>query len=779
MQIEDDRIDRARVLRRLLLELVGRTTSPVYVGRYELREWLGQGASGTVWSAFDPLMQRTVAIKQLGHATGRVAEVARAEARTLARLSHPNVVEVFEALLFEDRLFIVMEHLRGQRLDQWSQTERTEDELTNIMLQVAEGLSAARKLGLVHGDVKPSNVFVTEPGRVKLLDFGLSRPLGDELERGGTPKYRPPLEFGQRSRGCDLDQYAFGIVGLELLEMTTSKRGRLRRSALRRLFARCASLSRQFATFDDVTDQLRRIIRWPFARTMVRSSIVGVLGLTGLAVMSASLAVPPSPTSLTGCDRRAQAWRDRREGDSQKLAEQLSRIDPRLAREHGPSILAELSQRRVRFADAYAEACQQLGSRRKAAGIRLRCLMNGNDELSRAVDELFEHPPHTATEILRILHALPDSDECELATPGDSTGTLAARQWESEAIMLLLEHAERTADAGHPRAALAMAEHALERAKFGGDALSRIRARGRVGARHRDLGNFQLARDELERAFIEAEAANEPLQQLRLAYLLLATELDGFRNLTQAKRWGARMRALLDRSSGHPLAEMELENGLAHLAFLQGDLEGARIHLRRAREWIRLDGREGSLDELAVVFNLASVSARMGDLNDAIAQTTRLLALEERHRGSKHPQLVGTLKNLAYFELDAGRTNEARNHLERARVVCLQALGREHADCISLLLSEVDLDLRVRNLDAAEGRLETLQGHRGDPRVPIVLRLGADLRRGRLLRALGRRRSARDVLRSALDLAWEHGVQTSVTTELEEELEAVSLEPSG
>ncbi|MFP2932474.1 serine/threonine-protein kinase [Pyxidicoccus sp. 3LG] len=215
------------------------------VGRYFLLKRLGEGGMGVVYAAYDPDLDRKVALKLL-HADRRTdTEEARArllrEAQAMARVSHPNVIPVFDVDVWGDRVFLAMELVDGGTLSSWvKEGQRSWREVLEAFLSAGRGLQAAHEAGLVHRDFKPANVLVSRAGRVFVTDFGLARPVGalprealapegessflpaerrmletPLTEAGniiGTPSYMSPEQF----RGDDLDprsdQFSFCVA---------------------------------------------------------------------------------------------------------------------------------------------------------------------------------------------------------------------------------------------------------------------------------------------------------------------------------------------------------------------------------------------------------------------------------------------------------------------------------------------------------------------------------------------------------------------------------------
>jgi eukaryotic-like serine/threonine-protein kinase len=219
-------------------ELFGHAAPVGRIGRFTILRRLGAGGMGVVYSAYDDELERKVAIKLLR--TDRRGETAesrlRREAQAIARLSHPNVIGVYEVGRHGGALFVAMEFVRGQTLREWSKERRTTAEICSVYLQAAAGLQAAHEAGIVHRDFKPDNVMIGDEGRVRVLDFGLAAPVGDaipeadpESEPGasskltitgtvmGTPHYMAPEQRAGRIADARSDQYGFCVSLWEAL----------------------------------------------------------------------------------------------------------------------------------------------------------------------------------------------------------------------------------------------------------------------------------------------------------------------------------------------------------------------------------------------------------------------------------------------------------------------------------------------------------------------------------------------------------------------------------
>ena len=176
---------------------------PSTVGRYMVLDLIGVGGMGVVCTAYDPKLDRKVAIKLLKERTSdeRRNTMGRArlvrEAQALAKLSHPNIITVHDVDTHEDRLFIAMEYVQGQTLADWLEAQsRPWREVLDVFGHAGAGLAAAHAAGVTHRDFKPSNVLIGEDGRVRVLDFGLAKT-------EGTADDSQPIDMADESSDHD------------------------------------------------------------------------------------------------------------------------------------------------------------------------------------------------------------------------------------------------------------------------------------------------------------------------------------------------------------------------------------------------------------------------------------------------------------------------------------------------------------------------------------------------------------------------------------------------
>jgi serine/threonine protein kinase/tetratricopeptide (TPR) repeat protein len=240
------------------------TVLPDRIDRFVILARLGEGGMGVVYAAWDPKLERRVAVKRVhpGHGRADAQDRLLREARAMARLSHPNVVPVFDVGVDEGAVWIAMEYVEGQTLSEWSKAERRAwPEVLAMFRGAGEGLAAAHAAGLVHRDFKPDNVLIGSDGRARVADFGLVRPVvsdgpsedvagevespsGEDSVSGtlrdsdlrsqaslrrsdapltragtvvGTPRYMAPEQFLRQPADARSDQFAFCVALYEAL----------------------------------------------------------------------------------------------------------------------------------------------------------------------------------------------------------------------------------------------------------------------------------------------------------------------------------------------------------------------------------------------------------------------------------------------------------------------------------------------------------------------------------------------------------------------------------
>ena len=251
-------------------------TAPQRLSRFELRRVLGQGAQASVWLAFDPHLEREVAVKIMRRngvsAAGDDTQWLH-EARSVSRLTHPNIVPVFEADVHDGQPFLVFEYVAGHTLTEVLKAQGAYEppKAVAIAVEILSALQAAHEAGLVHRDLKPSNVLIDPAGRARVMDFGIAVKANDASHANrvvGTPGYLSPEAALGLSPTPAMDVFAAGLLLAELLAgrrvMVESDANRAVHRAINE------DLALPECTGPEVDDKLRAIVLRAMARDTAR-----------------------------------------------------------------------------------------------------------------------------------------------------------------------------------------------------------------------------------------------------------------------------------------------------------------------------------------------------------------------------------------------------------------------------------------------------------------------------------------------------------------------------
>ena len=246
------------------------------LGRFELKRVLGEGAQATVWLGFDKRLEREVAVKVM-HPDAAADPVAVGqwlrEARSVSRLTHPNIVPVFEADLHGDQPYLVFEYVPGPTLAQHLKKHGAlpTTEACSMMLGVLDALAAAHAAGIVHRDLKPSNILVDSTGRARVMDFGIAARLHDpgNLDQVvGTPGYMSPEATHGGLPTAAMDVFSAGLVLVEMLSGAKLVNERDPFRAMHRIANEDLALPTGLSS--EVDDALRAVLRRALERDPAR-----------------------------------------------------------------------------------------------------------------------------------------------------------------------------------------------------------------------------------------------------------------------------------------------------------------------------------------------------------------------------------------------------------------------------------------------------------------------------------------------------------------------------
>jgi eukaryotic-like serine/threonine-protein kinase len=626
---------------RIAAKLFGEATE-VAVGRYKLLELVGRGGMGVVWGAWDPELERKVAIKLVGHLRADARDRIVDEARALAKLSHPNVVPVYDVGVVDERVYLVMEWVPGETLRaHWGQP-RSVREIVELFVQAARGLAAVHDAGLVHRDFKPENAMVGRDGRLRVLDFGLARADLDEDARGeiaGTPRYMPPEQLAGETPTPAVDQFALCVSLREALEARPG--GDVPRW-LAAIVTRgtAAKPNERFGSMHDIVHELGR----DPARVWRRRIVAGIAVAATASAFAIGRAAKTDACSSSPAGAISAALQGR-------IGAHLDGLGPFAAGER-PALLELLDKQQRAWQVAHREACVAHDRGELTTSLyerRLTCLARAESSLA-VTAELLEHATVATFPDARVAAgAVIDPAQCErvdqsLVVPPPAPLVATVRAAET-----LIERARLLSTAARPEATEVAA-----RARSAAEATSYMPVIARallVEGRAQMFSEDDRARATLEQAMRRGFAVHDDAVAVeafaRMAWLAGydGTVVDG---TTIIEAVAARLGA------DDTFARLLLLNNLASVRAATSDgIAAARPYLETAfREW-RPGRSENDYELVSIPQNLAFIVDQPVRSLDLLAQAR---AAAVKLVGESHPRVLEIDRMRVLFQdLDGAR----------------------------------------------------------------------------------------------------------------------------
>lgn len=620
------------------------------VGRYVILGLLGSGSMGEVYAAFDPELDRKVALKLL-RATPRGGGPERllAEAKAMARLSHPNVVAVHDAGQLEGRVFLAMELVEGQTLAEWLRGQRPVGEIVRVFCALGEGLEAAHRAGVVHRDFKPSNALIGADGRPRVADFGLALTGPATAEVAGTVPFLAPEVLEGQPADAQSDQYSFAAALAHALE------GRAVPGWLERAVARgCARAPQdRFPTVRALIAELER----DRLRAFRGAAVVGV-PFAVLATALGAWTLAESERCRHGEARAAQVWSAGRKAG---LPAAFERTGVPFAREAAFGVAQALDRWAAAWAAATDRACRARETVGEAEAARQTLCLEARLGEARELLALLDAPDRElvvhAADAARNLSPAPACLSQRAAEPQVDARALAAGQAQLSQARVWLE-------AGHQAKALHRAREAVAAARQVSSVSFTAQAQLVLGQALAAQGDDPAARDAFFEAAVAAGAAGDDALAVRAFGRLAVLVAEREPSAKASESWGRLARAAFERSGQEALLAAELEDMLLSVA--------------------RAEGRTG----------------------DVLALAKSCLARRQQALEPEHP-LVGRSLFLTAMALHGvGRTAEAPPLLEDARAIAEQAYGSKHPEVARVASGQGLIALRLSKLSEAKFRYE-------------------------------------------------------------------------
>jgi tetratricopeptide (TPR) repeat protein len=730
------------------------------IDRYVVLGLVGRGGMGEVYAAYDPELDRKVAIKllrvELGGPRSREAQVRlRREAQAIARLSHPNVVVVHDVGTFQERVFLAMEFVEGHTLRYWLEARRRGwREIVRVFVAAGRGLAAAHRAGLVHRDFKPDNVMVGHDGQVRVMDFGLARqavsrtPTGEHAtdpgprplaidEQGdtpvidsatgavqpelpqpgsgaldlvltrvgavvGTPAYMSPEQCFGRASDARSDQFSFCVALYEALHGERPFQGKtmvaLRASLLlgelqdppasaavpswlRRLLLRglMTDPADRYASLDQLLDALESR-----AGAHRRRWIAG--GAAAACLVGALMTLGPEARGrdrlcAAGGDKLAGIWEpaggapppaSRRDAIRRAFAS----TGKGFAADAFAGVARALDRYTSAWAAMYKDACEATQVRGEQSAevldLRMACLQERLGGV-RALSDVFVSGSALAVEnAVSAAGALAPLDRCAdvpslraVVKPPDDAHVRA----EVAELRRRLPELKALGDSGQCGSGLRRARLFLRDVREVGYLPLLAEASAAVGFLETECGDLQEGERLLKQAFWRAQEARDDRVAAEAAVLVVQTVGERLGKLDQAQEWAEHARAAIGRLGGDKRLEAWLWHGSGAALYHAGQLEGALAESARALALKREMYGDESQDVGRSLNNVAAALNDLGRHEEAHAAQEKALATFERTLGPEHPLVALASENLGEMLNALGRHAEARAAFARALAI--------------------------------------------------------------------------------------------------------------
>ena len=691
------------------------------LGRFRVLERLGRGGMGVVYSAYDPQLDRKVALKLLRPDVheGLGAEAAKArllrEAQAMAKINHPHVIVVHEVGTLDDRVFVAMEFVDGGTMSSWMRRRPPWREVIEVFVRAGSGLAAAHSEGLVHRDFKPDNVLMGTDGRVRVVDFGLARPAESTVEEEeprrsrqeqpdhdslntpltrtgavmGTPAYMSPEQHLGQPADARSDQYSFCVAlwealhgqrpfgGTSLAELTTNVLDGVPRdpppnvhvprwiaTALRRGLSR--NPDHRFPTMEHLLTELRR--------DPMRKWKLGALGALGVGA-AAFVGIGAYQRVLTGeCDELADAmhetWND---GRRDALVETIVAVGAPWSEYVAASTTAHL--------DAYADDWQKRAANQCLASQvgteearslwpnRRLCFEDRRAGLDQLVTQLEEGGEDLSKMALQAVVSLPDLAACEdpqRLGVFDELSDPKAQERLAHARRRLVK-ASTAGSLGEPQKAVEVATAVIEDARELGVASLEaeglvVRGLNRLRVEQNDPKILEDLRLAVERA---KEAGDSATRAKALIQLGLAVGADRT-HYQEAMDIGERAAEAIESLGEAPLLEARLGAMLGIAARYAGDWDAAAEYFTKSLETLRALVGESHPDTLRALNGLGISLCRAKHFEEGLEILRSAVGSYEQVLGSDHPDLFTVRQSLGNCLARGEKYEEALGVLTQA-----------------------------------------------------------------------------------------------------------------
>lgn len=740
---------------------------PSAIGRYVVLDVIGVGGMGVVCTAYDPKLDRKVAIKLLRDGgdrrrmtTGRARMVR--EAQALAKLNHPNIVTVHDVDVYEERLYIAMEYVEGSSVADWLDDEPHDwPEVVQVFIEAGRGVAAAHEAGITHRDFKPGNVVIGNDRRVRVLDFGLAKTGDDDdasesdpsmaaFDSGiegivdslnmkltqagrsvGTPAYMSPEQLFGLPVDAATDQFSFGVSLYEALYgtlpfadddapdfMACVSEGRVRdppagtpvpawvhQVILRSLAAKPQD---RFASMEELLDALSADPARKRRRALLGVSLVGIGALASVGLWS-SMAPEPPPRCTGAEDKIAEVWSKdaRAEVEAAFEATQTPYAEHALGRVS--SALDDYSERWARHHQAICEATNVRGEQSEALmDLRIGCLDRSRAKVRALVTEFRNADAKLVAAAGAAVGVLGDPGECAAEQPDAQRTSDPERLAEIREVEQDLAAAQGVRLAGRYKRAESLSVAALERAEEVDDDALKAMVLLNLADLHQKTRRIDAAQTEFLDAIRAARAGRQPrLEALAwVGYAITQSSIPEDRALALAWFVPAEL-AMAELADPPPVLVGTVLRKRGSVELRNGKLEEARASLEEAVGQLSQADRKNEL--ASALNNLGVALGQLGRYDEAAEPLRRFAAISEELYGPAHVNAAKAQLNLGNVYKTSGDVKAARAAFERALAGYTLAAGDSHPKIAAARLGLAQLaDSPAEALDMADRAAELL-----------------------------------------------------------------------
>ncbi len=716
------------------------------ISRYVVLDKIGEGGMGVVLAAFDPELGRRIALKILlprrrRKGGARVPAAARLmrEAQAIARLSHPNVVAVYDVGREGESVFVAMEYVEGQTLTKWVEAHRGPLEpMLDIFAKAGRGLAAAHQAGLVHRDFKPDNVLVSADGRVRVLDFGLARAdrstmsmsasidedsalsgvpslrdwsdsdvLASPLTRDdavvGTPRYMAPEQHAGLTTDGRSDQYSFCVALYQALfrqepfpaktlrEIVTLKsEGRvappprgvtvppwLETLVLKGLSPRPAD---RYASMDELVERLTETPEVKRKRWL--GYAIGAVALGGVA----GLALWPDGEREAPCQGSETQLADVYDEPARgRILQAIAAVPVPYASRTAADVTTRLDGYAAAWTAMHRDACEASKVRGEQSDElmdrRMACLADRRTHLGELVGIFAAADRAVVERATQAVAALPRVDDCaDLERLVETVARPSDEKTRASAdrVAEQLARAAALESAGKYPPALELVRSALAEAEASGYAPARADALDRLGSLLERTGDYAAAETRLREALWLAIKSGHDRRAASAATDLVSVVGDRLARHDEGLLFGEHATAILDHLGADGLERARLSNNLGNVLYRKGDVAGARREYEKAlaiRERI-----SGSSDpSLGVqLANLGNVLLAEDDYDAALEKFRRAQQVTSDALGAEHPIVGIAVAGIGNVHSEMDQPDKAQVQFEQALAIMERGFGPEH-----------------------------------------------------------------------------------------------------